>query len=467
MFGRQKSRSSLQPNAPLSKEEPMDKTSIMSGGSSDASGEQPRRHRPATMLEVINEKVRSKPAEQLQCTNGNQRTELQLFGSEHNMSAIQDLNNLLYTRERLLGLGCTFTTDGELSTFGDPTKLQQFEQLLRLGPVYDEQWRTLFNKSQTPASKDEAVMWSDLRTLKRVMTNESVAFGPDHERLNHGTGSSKLFRLCAGYDDLHKLWSASIPAHILTPIPEHEQDDTVDDSGCYMDEDGDGLAVGVAEMPVEAPGLAESVDEMLMQTHTRGNLNDSKVSLPRNIGWRFSDDYTPNAQDRDSMSDDDLAELEADVVAAVAAQRSSRPFPVDENECRREKMSLLGFPSATFRNSGTSAFKNRLRHGPSPLQVSCGCKHKASSEQLTDAQDVATASLEPSVEPKSGFHVHNTSLGSEDSMNSTTYSKSGLRKSADGNGNGKKGRKGWWRGIFGRNSDPTGTEKPGPVGGWW
>lgn len=467
MYGRRQSRSLLQPNEPLSKEEPMDKTSIMSRGSSDASGEQPRRHRPVTMLELINEKVRSKPAEQLQCTNDNQRTELQLFGSERNMSAIQDLNNLLYTRERLLGLGCTFTTDGELSTFGDPQKLQQFEQLLRLGPVYDEQWRTLFSKSQTPASEDEAVMWSDLRTLKRVLTNESVAFGLDHERLNHGTGSAKLFRLCAGYDDLHKLWSASIPAHILTPIPEQEQDDTVDDSGCYMDEDGDGLAAGVAEMPVEALGLGESADEMLMQAETRGDLDDSKVSLPRNIGWRFSDDCNPNAQDRDSMSDDDLAELEADVAAAVAAQRASRPSPVEENECRREKMSLPGFPLATFRNSGTSAFKDRLRHGPSPLQVSCGCKHKASSERLADAQDEATASLEPGVEPKSRFHGHNTSLGSEDSMNSTTYSKSGLRKSADGNGNVKKGRKDWWRGIFGRNSDPTGTEKPGPVGGWW
>ncbi|KAF1918228.1 hypothetical protein BDU57DRAFT_555858 [Ampelomyces quisqualis] len=396
------------------------------------------------MLEFIDQKVGSEHTGQPQCTDDSQRTELQLFGSEQNMSTLQDLSNLLYTRGRLQELGCTFTIHGELSTFGNPTRLQEFEQLLRLGPIYDEQWMMFFNKAQAAVSVEEAMMWSDMRTLKRVLTNEGVVFGADHQRMNHGAGSAKLFRLCAAYDDLHKLWSAAIPARTLTPIPEREQDDSIDDSGCYMDEEVDGLVEGVDDLPVEARSV--------------GELNDSTVSLPRNIGWRFSDDITPleNARNRTSMSDDGLAGLEADVAAAVAVRRPS--MSVGEIKSKREES----------KGSSRSSFKTRLRHGPYPLQVSCGCTHKVSAERLTEAQNVATTGVEPGPETKTesrGNHIG--SHGSKDTMSFAKNSATSLRKSAEAKGEGKKSRKGWWRGMFGRTSDQTANKKHTHVGGWW
>jgi hypothetical protein len=138
------------------------------------------------------------------------RAELQLFGSETQMSKLQDLSNLMFTRGRLQELGCTFSEVGKLLTYGDPSSLKEWDRLLRLGPIYDEQWALFFPAPLGQQDNDTADMWSDLRTLKRVLANDGVAFGGRHRRLTRGDRSGKLLRLCAAYDDLYKLWSASV-----------------------------------------------------------------------------------------------------------------------------------------------------------------------------------------------------------------------------------------------------------------
>jgi hypothetical protein len=459
MLGRPQNSLYLQPNKTLLEEKSMGNTSIMSEDASDKSAEQPCRRGHATILEMVDQKVGSEHAEPSQYTDDSQRTELQLFGSEQNMSTLQDLSNLLYTRERLQELGCTFTPQGELSTFGDSTRLREVEQLLRLGPIYDEQWTMFFNSGQTPVPEEEVAMWSDMRTLKRVLANEGVTFGADHQRLNHGGGSAKPFRLCAAYDDLYKLWSASIPARTLTPMQESEQDDSMDDSGCYMDEESDRLAEGADDLPI--------------QPASTGDFDDSKVNLPRNIGWRFSDDVTPlaNAQNCDSTSDDEIAEMEADLAVAVATMNNGlagSSFTMGGSTSTGKETSLPVFPPATLKPPARPAFQTRLRHGPSPLQVSCGCTHKASEERLTKAQNVATSSVE-SLERLMTESRGNTfgSLESVGRMNAASRSTTSLRKSAEAKGEGKKNRKGWWRSIFGKTSDQIANEKYNHVGGWW
>jgi hypothetical protein len=239
------------------------------------------------------------------------------------MTTLQDLSNLLYTRGRLQELGCTFDTMGELLTYGYPMTLKENEQLLRLGPIYDEQWSFFFSSAHTIRSDGDTVMWADIRTPKRVLINESVNFDPSHLRLTHGDGSAKLIRPCAAYDDLHKLWSSEKPTHVLTPIVEQEENasDGFDDSGCFLD-DEDGLA-GVSASDL---GSTQRKSETAQYDERWRN---SRGSLPRNIGWRFSDDLDGGAvaRSRDSMSDDSYDEMEDSPHIAVEV-----PPPVAEDD---------------------------------------------------------------------------------------------------------------------------------------
>jgi hypothetical protein len=195
------------------------------------------------MNDLINDKVSPSNTHVLNNTDEEQKSEIQLFGSENQMSKLQGLSNLLYTRGRLQELGCTFNELGKLLTYGDPSSLKEWDQLLRLGPIYDEQWAVFFAASLDPQNNSIDNMWPDLRTLKRVLANEGVIFGRQHRRLTRGDQSNKLLRLCAAYDDLFKLWftmaKEGTSYHVTTTIDECEEDDSnesIDDSGCFMDE---------------------------------------------------------------------------------------------------------------------------------------------------------------------------------------------------------------------------------------
>ncbi|KAH5787376.1 hypothetical protein HBI16_012320 [Parastagonospora nodorum] len=363
-----------------------------------------------------------------------QRAELQLYGTEEQMATLQDLRELLYTRGRLQELGCTFSEPGELITYGGPQSLKESEQLLRLGPIYDEQWASFFRRPDFPFPDDDPSMWSDMRTLKRVLGNEGVKFDPQHRRLSWSVGGDKIIFLCAAYDDLQKLWTASLPSIcILPPVDEREEEElneSVDDSGIFMDE--------------------EPHHELPDQTNERYAL-DRLSDVPRNIGWRFSDDIdrTTAASHVDSMTARNLAELNEDVDAAVALS-----FPLTKSEPSRcatpDQVDESKSPAASTK-FGKFLNAARPRHGPPRLQVSGDYTHSNAVDTLTNAQNVTTHSVTQREELIANPRANGMdNLALDDKMIELINPAPNMDGVPQAHNAKKKGLKGWWKGVVGR-----------------
>jgi hypothetical protein len=296
------------------------------------------------------------------------RAELQLFGSETQMSKLQDLSNLMFTRGRLQELGCTFSEVGKLLTYGDPSSLKEWDRLLRLGPIYDEQWALFFPAPLGQQDNDTADMWSDLRTLKRVLANDGVAFGGRHRRLTRGDRSGKLLRLCAAYDDLYKLWSASVTERgskrAMTSVDERQENGSngsFGDSRSSMNKrHGQAQAfpgASVGKHPKQGNTISGTSKISKDEPKPTQHPTRPQSEVPRNLGWRFSDDFDPAtaARNRDSMDHDTYYDIEekfqlansVPLVIVEAANSPRTPPPVQSHQLRP----AIG-----------------LRHGPSPLQ---------------------------------------------------------------------------------------------------
>jgi hypothetical protein len=397
-----------------------------------------------TSINFIEQKVSLDNDKGLQNGDDKQKAELMFSGSEQNMSTLQDLSNLLYTRGRLEELGCRFTTRGELVTYGHPANLGEFEQLLRLGPVYDEQWTSLF--AETPPFVVDSAMWPDMRTLKRVLSNESVKFRSNHQRLTHGDGSDKMVRLCAAYDDLYKLWSASMSSrNSMTPIMEQE------DSGCFVGNEGD--------------QVDENRKVYLGKSNTAGDASQSQESLPRNIGWRFSDDLDANAAEResDTSEGESWRQLARDLGAAMTAHLPDPSGP-------RPSADTLRSPPSTPRARAGSFFRPikqaRLWHGSSPLRVRDVLSQKFGMEGSAHEENASTADPilrdEPLVSPL--VQAADPHLP-DDEMVVARRSTADTEGSVEIKGLKKKGLKGWWIGVLDRLTPPPGAAV-GALGGW-
>jgi hypothetical protein len=463
----------LLPNAPIIKEEFVEATSPTAELSEEKKWPAPLVRN--TILDLLDRTVSFDNRGEEEVTDNEKKAELQLFGSEKHMPTLQDLSNLLYTRGRLQELGCTFTDMGELITYGYPVTLKENEQLFRLGPIYDEQWSSFFSTAHTIRTDGDAVMWADIRTLKRVLVNDGVAFNCSHQRLTYGDGSAKLIRLCAAYDDLYKLWSSEKPTHVLTPIDEEEEaEEGFDDSGCFLDEEcsvddntkafsnGSGGARRASSLttqrepqpvpPERRPkqresrplehksGLTHRVPEAQPEPATTCCDENNRNSVPRNIGWRFSVDIV---RCRDSLSDYSDEELEEDLDVAVevsapmAEDDPARvPSPV-QPETPKQDLPLTGDDKSLQPISHT-----RWQRSLSPLRVWCGCKHKCSAEQLTDVQNFTTTSMIYTEQPPKNPHdsASTSSSGADPKTHATSNSASSKKKSF----------RRWVRGVFGR-----------------
>jgi hypothetical protein len=419
--------------------------------------EEERRPPPSVrdkMNDLLDRTVGSAYHGEAESTDIEQKAELQSFGSEKHMTTLQDLNNLLYTRRSLQDLGCTFDTRGELLTYGYPMTLKENEQLLRLGPIYDEQWSSFFSSAHTIRSDGDAVMWADIRTLKRVLINEGVDFDLSHLRLTHGDGSAKLIRLCAAYADLHKLWSSEKPTHVLTAIVEQEEDasDGFDDSGCFLDDEDGHAGASASDL-----GCTQRESET---TQYDERWRNSRGSLPRNIGWRFSDDLDGGAvaRSRDSMSDDSYDEMEDGPHVAVEV-----PPSVTEDDMTQAPSSFHPespqhvLPLNGGEKTPQPVNHNRLRRGPSPLQVSCEYSHQKPAERLTDAQNVPNLSMAYAEQPMTIVHDSTSTRSDVDLKAHATKDTTPSRK---------KGFRGWCRGVFGR-TEGRASRSIAPTGGWW
>jgi hypothetical protein len=200
---------------------------------------------------------------------------------------LTELRNLIYTRERLEELGCTFTYRGELIAYGCPESQQDFRHLLRLGPAYEGQWSKFFAKQPALRPKNEAYMWSDLRMLKKMLENEGIEFDSNHARLACNDVSYGVMRLCTAYDDMLKLWLSMVNARILSSgptgltTPSAERQD-----GGFSNPFGDS---GYAD-----DGGSQFEEDLHPAYRSGAGHRDS--GIPRNIGWRFSDDLEESAE---------------------------------------------------------------------------------------------------------------------------------------------------------------------------
>jgi hypothetical protein len=483
----------MHPSTPLSMESrtklsPSDSKDSLKGGSLD---KQPiAEDAEDTKIDFIERRVGLDNDKRQRGANQKQKTELMLSGSEENISTLQDLSNLLYTRGRLQELGCTFTLRGELLTYGYPASLQEFEQLLRLGPIYDEQWIALF--TETPPSHVETALWSDLRTLKRVLSNEGVTFERDHQRLTYGNLGDKMLRLCAAYDDLWKLWNASMEPSKTTsmaPIIEQNEDECGENNGCLTDNEGDQAKHDQKE-PSHDP-------------NTMVNVDLSQESLPRNIGWRFSTDLDRAAADNTSVSsqDDFWKQLARELEVA-------RTVRLPTALTSRLSAETLRSPPATPRTSAGSFFRplmparRRTAPVPSPLQVRCSFSpsRNGSAERLTlvePVEDIDTIGLASTTTPVEDTDMIGLALTTQHRRNLTldTFTSGGetvvargstvdvkdagdadvvvdtgkgvdTNETAEAKETKKKLLKKWWLALLDRMTPPP-EAAVGQIGGWW
>ncbi|KAH7089966.1 hypothetical protein FB567DRAFT_521982 [Paraphoma chrysanthemicola] len=393
-----------------------------------------------------------------------QRARAQVFNTSRPKANLDNLSSLLYTRGRLQEMGCTFTELGELITYGCPKARYDFDQMLRLGPIYDEQWSLIFVGDQAQASKDDTFLGPDLRTLKRMLKNEGVVFGFDHRRLTFGDGSEKIRHLCTVFDDLRNMWSA-MRAFAQTPASKDQRD-----GGNSRAERGN------AEVVRPGQNSHSYTETRIAGHHWTGNSckNQSEESPPRHIGWRFSDDIDAGAvaRYRDSMSQDRQRELQENFKTAI-----STPLPHVEDEFHvaassAEHAEIDPSESRLLQEKLCPMSRSHLRHGPSPLQVS-NCSSGAQEViDLTHGQIVTTPGVLFGDELVANPRASNmASLGIDDDITAVMVVSCKNGEPQVPIATKTKGLKGWWRGIFGRGDEngksSTGdrTASPWYIGG--
>jgi hypothetical protein len=85
-------------------------------------------------------------------------------------------------------------------TYGNPVSDADLQQMLLLGPLYDEKWMKYFNRD---SAEVENGLGPDIRVFKRMLQNEGIKFNGQHQRTSYISKlSPKLLRLCEQYDAL-------------------------------------------------------------------------------------------------------------------------------------------------------------------------------------------------------------------------------------------------------------------------
>jgi hypothetical protein len=286
------------------------------------------------------------------------------FEPSQRKTILEELSDILHLRGRLQQMGATFADNGELLTYGNPPSPSEFGDMIRLGPSYNEQWSAFFVSSYEPPDHGGAneQLWAGLRTLKKLLRNEGVVFGRQHQRYSFGDSSAKLRRLCCAYDELRNEWLAmlrsSLPAHgdaqlatLLEEMPSSEDDS----------ESGDGKS------QLRDTTTSQDITGRPHLLHHRSS------STPHTIGWRFSGDSTPSRRSNGNWRfSDDLSSVPVweDVERADVeeVQIASRTVPIRETDVLEEANDRPDVGRAEA--SRTVVPPNLMLHGPSPLHVS-------------------------------------------------------------------------------------------------
>lgn len=273
-----------------------------------------------------------------------------------------DLSQLLLFRGRLQETGCTFSPEGEMLTYGNPTSDADFHQMIHLGPLYDEKWVKYFNRDSAGV---ENSLGPDIRVLKRMLQNEGIKFNGQHQRTSYISKlSPKLLRLCEQYDVLlREEWSA--------------------------------------KMQNIHPALRRSFDG---EQETRLGLGirrcfEGKSSIPQNLGWSFitkDDDFEAEfarksrqltvTAERPHTVHTDSWPIVQDISIDLPALPSKSQTP---SVSRRSSLSLI----LPLRPRGGTVVSQSFVHVPSPLN-----SPNASSTMLVDEWHTPNSSIGPGEE---------------------------------------------------------------------
>jgi hypothetical protein len=348
---------------------------------------------------------------------------------------LDDLSDILYLRGHLQQMGASFSSSGELLTYGNPPSPTDFEDMLKLGPMYEEQWATFFVEGYVPHSSGsedgDGYLWSDFRTLKKMLSNEGVVFGREHQRYSFGDSSTKLRRLCCAYDKLRMEWLECM----RTSLPVHDDADLarVVDGDEQVVEGDSGFVDGSSPRRQEYEYIQLDPD----QPYIAGRPPIIKVrssGVVRNIGWRFSDDLTPppqtnawrfsdnlesvpawkdvheatatatqveNATQTVQEADEDTRENNPIVLHTIVDEDVVSPPPVPATDNRKSIYPASNgvFGSEIFAvTAATPALtyptkRISMIRGPSPLQVSLDPISKACDHLLTKPQHLKSPSM--------------------------------------------------------------------------
>ncbi|CBX97063.1 predicted protein [Plenodomus lingam JN3] len=216
---------------------------------------------------ALSEDVDSENAKDISLELSNHKTTL---GDSVNTSALRD---------RLQAMGATFTVAGELLTYGNPDSESAFQEMvLHLGPHYDTEWNVSF---RSPKPRADRYLWPDLRVLKKVLGNEDVLFNIHHERLTSGDSSPKMLRLGKAYDLMFQQWLEFMGAVL------HSSDDQ--ELGESSSQAPGVIGSKIPDAPMK--DVAQAVPTPILGYMARDNISTCS-EVPRNLGWRFSDEET-------------------------------------------------------------------------------------------------------------------------------------------------------------------------------
>ena len=294
---------------------------------------------------------------------------------------LEELSEILHLRGRLQQMGAIFSDKGEILTYGNPSSPKEFKAMIHLGPLYVDQWNSFFIETYEPSDRGgkSAQLWAALRILKRLLQNEGVVFGRQHQWCSFGDSSTRLRRLCRAYDGLRNEWlvmlRTSLPARNDAQPSTLLREKLSSESDSDSSDDDNQRLNGTVILDMEAP--RDIISRPVIRHHRRS-------SVPHNIGWHFSDDSIPGSLKNAAWrSSDDLSLVpeRSDVEQAKAqGPHDASSVPISRN-CSPKRVNALHGDARPV--TAPSSFPtNLLLQGASPLQVSHTACHLTQSRAI-------------------------------------------------------------------------------------
>ncbi|KAH6642238.1 hypothetical protein C7974DRAFT_97725 [Boeremia exigua] len=313
--------------------------------------------------------------------------ELTLGRSIKRTPNLDDLSQLLGFRGRLQELGATFSPEGQMLTYGNPSKDAELDEMLRIGPLYDEQWNTHFHGNSNAPEADSSLE-PELRVFEKMLQNEGVAFDDQHKRIDYGSSRPKLIYLSFKYDTMWKDWQDKMTQSMdpaLRPLGTDSLIRKVNARSSLP-------AHAVEKQPGQPDGLGRAVSETI-STLPGSPLRevDSHLSAPTEVVEK-----QPKLRDSPGHT--------------VSETIGTCPSPVIECQALLSAQEVP-HPQATgsVRSAhphGLATSSPPLRHGSSPLHVANTASTIMTDDELEALRDGMSNSAEAMLTGRGRQHEH-------------------------------------------------------------